>query len=108
MYKNPAALRSGRRPKASEKTRKKRVDHILVEVCVILWKSKVVVVKDTPQLVTVRCNQSTESVSYSSLPVGIEIVRKRKQKAFVFQARYLDITLYAPIETLDKLTKKVT
>ena len=63
----------------------------MVEVCVILWKSKVVVAKDTPQLVTVRCNQSAESVSNSSLHVGTEIVRKRKPKAFVFQARDLNI-----------------
>ena len=99
VYKKPAVSRSGRKSKATNKTKKKRVDHVVVEICVILWKSKVVL-KDTPQVVTV---QTSGSISNAS-----ETVRKRKQEGFVFKARDLSVTLYAPIEIMERPTTKVT
>ena len=106
IYKKPSVFRSGRSTKA---TKKKRIDYFVLEMCVILWKSKVVAVKGTSQLVTVRCNQSGESVSNSSLLVGgAEMIKKRGREDFVFRPRDLNITLCAPIETLDKPTSKVT
>ena len=71
----------------------------MVEICVILRKSKVVL-KDTPQVVTV---QTSGSISNAS-----ETVRKRKQEGFVFKARDLSVTLYAPIEIMERPTSKIT
>ena len=100
VYKKPGVSRSGRQSKASSKLKRKQIDHIEVELCVILLKSKVV--KDTPQLVMVQRNQSTDSVSNSS-----ETMRKRKPNGFVFKARDLSVTLSAPIETLENPTSNL-
>ena len=97
---------TGRRSKAS-KMKMKQVDFITVEICVTILKTKVVA-KGTSRLVTVQSNRSEESVSNSSLPVSSEIVRKQKVDGFFLKARDLSITLSAPIETLEKPTKKVT
>ena len=51
---------------------------------------------------------SEESVSNSSLLVGAEIIRKRRERGFIFKARDLSITLSAPMETFDESAKKVT
>ena len=49
MYNPEVVQRNGRRTKASSKMKRKRVDYITIELCVILIRTKVVV-KDTPQL----------------------------------------------------------
>ena len=105
VYRKPVVSRSGRLPKATSKIKRRQVECVIIELCVILTKRKVVV-KDTPRVVTVQtvqCNQSSGSISNAS-----ETVRKRKQEGFVFKARDLSVTLYAPIEVLERPTSKVT
>ena len=99
VYKNASVSRSGRRSKASNKAKTKRIDHIVLELCVILMKTKVVA-RDTPRLVTVCL---TEFVSNSS-----QTIKKRRPEGFTFKAKDLSITLHAPIEVLERPTSKVT
>ena len=66
-------------------------------------------VKDMPRLVMMQYNQSAVSVSNTdtSLPISTKIARKRKVEHFMFKARYLNVTLYTHMETMEKTTSKV-
>ena len=76
VFRKHFVTRNGRKSRHySKKKVEQEVDYILVEISVILFKSKT----STPKLAIVTCHQSTESISNSSLLVGSESGKKVKK-----------------------------
>ena len=103
QYKKRTISRKGRVSKASSKTKQKVLDYVLLELCIVLVKEKLI----APQVITLPLMRSSESISQTSLPLTSNKKRKSPDP-FVFKARKLSVTLHAPIETLDKNKSKVT